>query len=334
MSTLAFVAGKSGGHILPALTLAQRHKQLFPEGTILFFSTSSLLDKQLLTTNKNIDIHIPLPLENVPYNKIVHLPRFIWHGLQSFFTSLKQLYRHKPSRVISMGGYISIPVCLAAYILRIPRELYELNAVPGKATRVLAPFATTITLCFKQATHYFNPKKIAIRPYPLRFTAIDKAITRGAALAALGLSPDKKTLLIIGGSQGSLFLNNMIKEYVEKGIDKDKLQIIHQTGDHGNIDWQRFYTIHNLPALVFGYRDDMYHCYRAADIIICRAGAGTLWEIVFFGTPALTIPLATSTTDHQLDNARAIADLYPHQFKVFTQDQITHNPKIWQEHLP
>ena len=321
--TVCFVAGKSGGHILPALTLAAHHKKTNPQDTILFFSTHSHLDTHLAGNNNNIDHYVPLTLENVPYSRLYQFPRFVWHGMRSCITSLYQLYTHKPSKIISMGGYISIPVCLAATLLRIPIELHELNAVPGKATKFLAPLATTIVVCFEQAINYFPAHKCRVAAYPHRFTKQDKQLTQADALQHIGFDNNKKTIFILGGSQGSVFINDVIKRWLAGNPDvHNTLQIIHQTGAQDTTNWHALYAGYGITAQVFTYHNDVHYYYAASDLIVCRAGAGTLWEIAFFGKRAITIPLETTTTDHQVDNARAIAQLYPELFTVLTQKEM------------
>lgn len=324
-STLAFVAGRSGGHILPALALAQQHKSDHPHDTIIFFSTNTALDRQLLSTAPTVDHHIPFSLDNVP-NKLWRYPRFMWQLIRSLCTSFRYLYKYKPSRVISTGGYSALPVCFAAKLLRIPVTLYELNAVPGKAAKMLAPYAQEVLICFADAARYFPSNTCKQVPYPLRFTTTDNSLTQDQALQQIGFDTAKKTLFILGGSQGSVFINDWVKGYIESNqADTSLLQVIHQTGAQDSTDWKSFYAQHNIPALIFAYHDKVQQFYAASDLIICRSGAGTLWEIAFFNKRAITIPLETATTDHQVDNARAIAAERPDLFTVITQKDIAHN---------
>lgn len=323
---ICFVAGRSGGHIIPALTLAQHHQDSHPESTVIFISTNTPLDLQLIQAHPAIDHHIPLALGNVPYKKVHHYPRFMLHVLRSFWQSLRALRRHKITKVISMGGYISVPVCLAAKILRIPIELHELNAIPGKAAKVLASIVQKIVVCFNKAARSFPHDKCHIQPYPVRFTQQDKQVTLEPLQAALGFSATKKTLLIVGGSQGSLFINNLVKEWIEQTPSMHaKIQIIHQTGAQDSTDWTSWYAQHQIPAQVFSYHHAIQDYYVMADLIICRSGAGTLWEGIFFEKRMITIPLETENTDHQVDNAYAIATQYPLLCTVVTQKKIAQN---------
>lgn len=326
---ICFVAGKSGGHILPCITLAQQTIAKHPNYEIMFFSTNSALDKQLINGNAIIKHYIQLNLETSNLKKIYLWPIFAWNLAHSFVKSLYYLQKLKPEAVISTGGYISIPVCLAARLLRIPIELYELNAIPGKAIKFLAPFAYKVWICFEKSTEYFTAKKCALTHYPIKFDSRSKFQTKEEALTSLNFSTDRKTILILGGSQGSLFINAAINQMLERWPDAGKsIQIIHQTGAADRTDWAATYAHRNIPALVFDYSDALGNYYSAADLVICRSGAGTLAEVSFFNKKCITIPLETTTTNHQVDNAVAAAQMRPDLFKIVNQHAITHDNKL------
>ena len=320
---ICFVAGRSGGHIIPALTLAQ---QEYAKYDFMFLSSDVQLDKDMLASTPH---HIPLTLGNIPYKKPWLLPQFIYQLAKAICTSVYHLHKHKPKKVISTGGYIALPVCLAATLLRIPIELFELNVIPGKATKVLAPLATSISICFEESKQYLPQKKCVYKPYPVRFPPEDKKITPTSARENLNLGPHKKTIFILGGSQGSLFINNLFKQWLKHNKQlHNTIQVIHQTGVNDPTDWQQLYQQYNIPACVFAYNNNIKYCYAAANLIICRSGAGTLFEILFFETPCITIPLETATTNHQIANACALEKRYPHLFTMIQQHTIAKNPAL------
>jgi UDP-N-acetylglucosamine--N-acetylmuramyl-(pentapeptide) pyrophosphoryl-undecaprenol N-acetylglucosamine transferase len=326
---ICFVAGKSGGHILPCITLAQQALHKHPHYEIMFFSTASDLDKQLINGNAIIKHYIPLNLETRHLKKILTLPLFMGNLLYSFVKSLYYLRKLNPEVVISTGGYISIPVCLAARMLRIPIELYELNAIPGKAVKFLAPFAYKVWICFEKSTAYLPAKKCALTHYPIKFNETTQVATRQEALKSLNFSADRKTILILGGSQGSLFINAAIKQMLERWPDANKsIQIIHQTGALDRTNWSTMYEELGVPSMVFGYSEALGNYYTVADLVICRSGAGTLAEVSFFNKKCITIPLETVTTNHQVDNALAAAQMRPDLFSILNQDDITQNNKL------
>jgi UDP-N-acetylglucosamine--N-acetylmuramyl-(pentapeptide) pyrophosphoryl-undecaprenol N-acetylglucosamine transferase len=324
--TISFVAGHSGGHILPCLTLAQQIMHKHPDYQVLFFTTTMPLDKQLVTSASIVQHHVPLHIGKFPYKKLYKYPIFIWNFIRSSIQSYKQLKKHKPEAIITTGGYVALPVCLSAKILGIPIELYELNVVPGKTIKLLAPFAYKIWICFEQSLSYLPAQKCSLTSYPIKFFDTSKIMAQQEALQALHFSSDRKTILIVGGSQGSVFINSIIKEWVTASPHvHDKIQIIHHTGSLDDFNWKQFYTTCKIPALVFDYSDAIAQCYAAADLVMCRSGAGTLAEIRFFNKRCITIPLESATTMHQIDNAIAASQSNPELFTVFKQKDIVSN---------
>jgi UDP-N-acetylglucosamine--N-acetylmuramyl-(pentapeptide) pyrophosphoryl-undecaprenol N-acetylglucosamine transferase len=331
--TICCVAGKSGGHIIPCLTIAQNSNTNNSTTNILFFSANTALDKTILSKNKLVSWHIMLPLSSRTQSYI----KLLLHAFSSFIISFFYLCRHRPEQIITTGGIVAIPTCIAAFILRIPITLYSLDAVPGKAIQALTPLATSIITPFATSTHYFPAKKCSIAPYPIKYQTITHNIDQQYAQKSLGLSPyakacrdtAKKTILILGGSQGSLFLNQCMKQWInDSSFKTQNIQIIHQTGSIDDTDWQELYASKNILAHVFSYYPDLALMYTAADLIICRAGAGTLFEIKFFNRKCIIIPLTTTTTTHQVDNAYAMTREYPALFYTVAQSDIERDPTL------
>lgn len=327
-NTICFVAGRTGGHIIPALTLAHNARKKNKHTKILFFSTSTNLDKKIAGTAHTIDWHVPLTLQNVPYKKIYRYPPFFWHFFRSFFIALGQLHKKKPHVVISTGGYIALPVCFAAKILGIPIELFELNVIPGRTTRFLSPIAHTIYHCFTQTKQRLPTQKCKHAHYPNRFSeTIDNQLSFVDRLKKIGFSPNKKTVLILGGSQGSLSINNLIKQWIAHDPDlPNTVQIIHQTGTFDTTDWPALYKKMNINSLVFDFCNDLATYYPIADLVICRSGAGSLFETMFFKKKCITIPLETKKNTHQVHNALAMLDLYPSLITVLGQKEMRNDP--------
>ena len=330
---ICYVAGKSGGHIIPALTHAQQEKRSNQHLKILFFSTNSALDRSLLEHNKLIDLYQPLELGNVPRKNILAWPWFIVQLIIVFFKTIHCLVRYRPVKVVSMGGYISVPVCYIARLLRIPCEVYELNVVPGEAVKLLSKTAAVTHLCFAETKKYL-PKAVhcQVSAYPLRYTEHDK-ISRQAACDALGIDARKSIICVLGGSQGSRFINELMQAYILQSSYRNDCVIIHQTGLADVASVQDFYHQQGVAALVFAYRNDVHLCYAAADVIVARAGAGTLFEILFFQKHAIIIPLETATTDHQKDNALTMQAEHAQFFTVLLQGDIAKNPAPFFERL-
>lgn len=286
-ASLAIVAGRSGGHIIPGMTYGEHYKKEHPEADVYFFSTDYYLDRAIIELYPWITRYVPLSLIGFPGFNLLRYPLFIFQCIKTFVVSSYYLYKWKPVKLVSMGGYISIPVAFAAWLLRIPVVLFELNAVPGRASYLIARLASKIHVCFQEAINAFSGKNVVQTPYPLRFNSYDKIGKREACIA-LGLDPAKKVLLVLGGSQGSRYINRLVealaKDYL---VGKEKVQVIHQTGPADVVPLQLVYQNHMIVNHVFDYKQDLSLCYEAADVIIARAGAGTLFEIAFFEKPSI-----------------------------------------------
>ncbi len=335
-TTICCVAGRSGGHIIPCLIYAQTLLKTDSTEKILFFSSNTPLDINLPKQFDTIEKQIILPLGNVPGRKITRYPTFLWQLVRSFWLALRNLLlrKTKPRVIISTGGYISIPVCLVGWMLRIPIELFELNATPGKAISFLARFATTIHVCFPETQKYFPSSNTVVTAYPVRDALKQVTITQEEVLTNLGFSPEKKTILVLGGSQGSHSLNRIMESTIKMGSNlSDTIQIIHQTGNEAPQELEAFYKAHGITACVFQFSNTLETLYPAADLVICRAGAGSLFETLFFKKKCIIIPLETKTTDHQLDNAVSCAKSYPQYCTVLRQQAVMDDPQMLTQYL-
>jgi len=328
--THCFVAGQSGGHILPCITLAHEVLSKYPKDAILFFTTTAKLDIQLTQHLDSRFTVIRLGVPPIRGNNPLKLLYFYIMLITSFFTALYHLMQKRPQSVTSSGGICTIPVALAAYLMRIPIDLYELNVLPGKTTYFLSRVARTIYCCFNR-TLFFLPRSCCKKSgYPVRFFH-EKHHSRTESCNLIKLDPQKKTVLILGGSQGSVFINTAIKKWLSQTSITDSIQIIHQTGAHDTQDWHALYAQHKTKAIVFPFSHTMEQYYSAADLVICRSGAGTLFEVLYFHIPCITIPLELHSNAHQIHNAFTISQEYPELFTVLTQDTLNAHPYILEQ---
>ncbi len=287
--TICCATGKSGGHIIPNLTLAQQKKAK----RTIFFSNTTPLDYKLL--KDTVDLHIPLhiPRLNSLLHKLIFPFAFCWSFLKSFYFLAKE----QPDVILSTGGIEALPVCIAGWLLRVPIELYEMNAIPGKAIRFLAPLATNIFVCFKSSQQFFKNAKR--HPYPIRFK-------KTAPIEIPQFKKNRKTILLLGGSQGSCALNDALLNCIENEAIAKKIQIMHQYG-FDERDWKKIYAELGIPAIVFDFTNTIDTYYPHADLVICRSGAGSLFETAYFNKPCITIPLKNFGAGHQIANAKAMA---------------------------
>lgn len=322
--TICFVAGKSGGHLLPCITQAKKIYEQNPQAKLYVFTSGSDLDKTILKKHTHIQEYCPTSLDNPPYGQPWLLPWFTIKTCWYFCKSLHKLWQLKPAKVVSFGGFICIPTCLAAKLLGIPFELYELNVEPGKATKFLSKFTDRIYTCFESTKDYFPNKTCVHFDYPIRFQAQYLTFNKQKLLNYYQFDATRFTLLILGGSQGSILLNQVVKDMIEQYPEiRQKIQIVHQTGQCDPFDYAALYQQYAIPAVVFGYHEKLQDFYNLADLIISRAGAGTLFEIKFFGKRCITIPHETTNTNHQIKNVLELQKEFPYQFLIIKQTDFT-----------
>jgi UDP-N-acetylglucosamine--N-acetylmuramyl-(pentapeptide) pyrophosphoryl-undecaprenol N-acetylglucosamine transferase len=340
---LFVIAAGSGGHILPALQLARQWASENKTSDIYFFTGTNALEKKITSGHNNITHTYHCNLSKFSLHRWWTIPLILTQFFIIFCKGLFYSIKHKPDRIISTGGHLSIPLCIAGWLTRRPIDIYELNYTPGKAIKALMPFANAIHIVFAQTKKFCRwgmwsfSKKCIISSFPLRFTEQDRHLDHEKILTRINthlkqqqipylFEPTRKTIFVLGGSQGSQFLNKLIKLFIaQKPELHDKIQIIHQIGSFEENTWNEWYTTHHIPALTFSYDERVHEYYTLADVIICRAGAGTMFEIAFFGKPCIVIPLVASTTSHQIENARAMAEQYPELFTVLEQALVQNN---------
>ncbi|MBS1987983.1 glycosyltransferase [Candidatus Dependentiae bacterium] len=332
---LFLVAAGSGGHILPALVLGKAWQENNPDGKIIFFSSSRTLDQTLVTQTSIAQQSLFFRLGTLSMRTWWKLPILLAQLLYIFGASFWHALRLRPEKIICTGGLIGLPVCLAGRLAGILVEIYELNAVPGKAVKALMPVAHTIFTPFAQTSEHYAlwgksfATKCKLTSYPLRFGKKIKKLEPQIVFDQLNaqtskeFSLNKKTILIVGGSQGSAFLNRCIQDLIARNsFPKNQIQIIHQAGSSNLSQYRTWYQEQKIAAYVFDFDPQIDRYYQVADLIICRAGAGTLFEIAHFGKKSIIIPLIASTTTHQKDNAFAIATEYPNLFTALDQQTL------------
>ncbi len=347
--TLFVVAAGSGGHILPALQCAQQWHNDNPGSTVIFFTGTSELERKI--REKHTFITKAIPCHLTKFSSCWKIPLVMMQAIIILIKSMWYSFAYKPEKIISTGGLLAIPVCIAGWCTRRIIDVYNLDAIPGKANRFLFPLATTIFITFAQTQasckafgiNYAHKCKLV--PYPLRFTQTDRDIQPNVVIERINkqleqrnfvhrFQPTRKTLFILGGSQGSMLLNTLIKGFIEQfPMMNNKLQIIHQTGAFQENTWDNWYAQHAIPALTFSYDEHVQHYYVISDLIICRAGAGTMFEIAFFNKKCIVIPLVAPTTAHQVQNAHAMAEQHPQLFTILEQEIVSKNQTIFYDTL-
>lgn len=318
-AVLFFVAAGSGGHINPAVTLAHQELKKNPDQVVHFFTGAKEMEISLASKLADASIH-SCEIGQFNMRRWWELPKLITQLCKLTYYGYAQAKQHRPQAVITTGSLLAVPICFGAWLAGAQIVLYELNVEVGKALQVLTPIATKVKCCFDQTIKNpgwfcsFFKKKFEKTNYPLRFTPTElsqaEALAQIADKTGSALRPDNKTVVVLGGSQGSVFLNQAVQAWAKSSTNK-AVQFIHQAGRGNTDELKKFYAEHTYAAYVFDYDHAVDLIYKAADIVVCRAGAGTLFEIVAYGKQAAVIPLVSATTNHQEANAQAMAAEFP-----------------------
>lgn len=338
--TLCIVAGGSGGHLIPALELARQWLNQHSDGQITLFTTTKKIDDVVVQQYPWIHTVIKLTIPPINVKNPITWTNLLLKSLYGFYTSMRTFKQSNIVKIISTGGFIALPVCLAGKFNKIPIDLYELNAIPGKAAHVIALLASRIVITFSASAQFLKNRPCEIGPYPIRFKTNQQYTSQQTLIEHLNttiihkdthqFSPERKTIFLLGGSQGSRQLNYQLRDFLQTHHEVHQhIQIIHQTGSNDDIGWNAFYHSLHIPAIVFSYTQDIESFYLIADLVITRAGAGTLFELLFFKKTSLIVPLITHSTDHQRDNAQAMVNAHPELFLIIDQDSITQHPEIF-----
>ncbi|MDR3253482.1 MAG: undecaprenyldiphospho-muramoylpentapeptide beta-N-acetylglucosaminyltransferase [Endomicrobium sp.] len=289
----------TGGHIYPGIALAEEFKN---KGyNIIFFIGSNSASIEILK-NSGFE-YIQFNIFGMPRKISFLFIPFLFKMKFAFFKSVKQIIKIKPLAVIGTGGYIAVPVILAAKILRRKTFIHEQNTIPGRANLLLSRITDKIFISFQSSEKYFKNKNTILTAYPIRKDIL--SASREKALQKLKLKNEVFTILIFGGSLGAVKLNCTACETFLDISFKNKIQVIHITGINNYVIIQE--RVKNNPNyLVFKYMHDIADAYAASSIVICRSGASTIFELKALDKPAILIPYPYATYNHQYWNAKEI----------------------------
>lgn len=289
-TTVLIAAGGTGGHLFPAIAVAEAMKRSSGDVRITFVGTGREVERQIIDRAGYplIELHTkPLKGKSLLYKAgsfALILPAII--------SSMLLIRRLRPALVIGAGGYVSGPFVLAASFTT-PTLILEVNLKPGLTTRWLAPFAGCVACSFEESAALFGKKGFhAGHPVRPEFFCLPEAVRRAGAL----------TVLVVGGSQGSRALNRAILD----AAPMPDIHLIHQTGQAQYDEVRDAHARKGSDAEVVPFIENMAAAFAAADLIVSRAGASTISEIAAAGKPAVLVPFAAATDNHQELNARAM----------------------------
>jgi len=297
------ITGASGGHIFPALgfldTLKGKHKNI---DTLLILPKKNIINQISDLGYYKINYISVSPIKlNLDFSNFTAVFNFLKGSLESIVILLK----FKPDIVVGFGSMASIPMLIFAWTFRIKTLIHEQNVIPGRANRFLAGFSDKIAVSFAETRDYFKKykRKVVFTGNPIRKGLV--RIDKDKALNFFGLSQDKFTILIMGGSQGSRKINQEFLRVISTLSDKSRLQVIHLAGQRDYDLLQSAYKDLDMHSRLFRFLEPMEYAYSAADLVISRAGATTIAEMIFYGLAAIIIPYPFAYK-HQMANARVL----------------------------
>jgi UDP-N-acetylglucosamine--N-acetylmuramyl-(pentapeptide) pyrophosphoryl-undecaprenol N-acetylglucosamine transferase len=298
---ILIAGGGTGGHLMPALALARVAKELGHD--VVLVGATRGIEAQILPHHP-FPFHL-LPMEPIYRNAWWRNVRWPIIAVRAWRAAGQVLREERPAIVIGTGGYAAGPVVWRAQRARIPTALQEQNAFPGLTTRLLAHGARQVFLGFPEAHLRLSPGRhtqVFVFGNPI---APPGAVDPAAARAAFGLSAERRTVLVFGGSQGARALNETIARVLQNG----QLGDVNLLWGTGTTHFER-YASRAVPGrvVVRGFFDPIGDAYAAAHLVVARAGAMTVSELSAWGKPNVLVPLPTAAADHQTFNARALAN--------------------------
>ena len=299
--------GGTGGHIFPALSIANELRRRHPEANILFVGAEGRMEMEKVpAAGYNI---VGLPVSGFDRKNLLRNVKVVARLLKSMTLARKILKDFKPAIAIGVGGYASGPMLKAAQKQGIPTLLQEQNSYAGVTNKLLAAKAECICVAYEGMERFFPKEKIVLTGNPVRRNLLECGATPEQACQAMGVDPNKKTILIIGGSLGARTINNAVIDGLKKIGQADGVQVIWQTGklyDQQCREALGASGVKNVMQMPFISNMDM--AYRAADLVVSRAGASSISELQLLGKAAILVPSPNVAEDHQTKNALALVN--------------------------
>ncbi len=298
--------GGTGGHIFPAIAIANELKKLIPDLDILFVGAENRMEMEKMpAAGYNI---IGLPISGFKRKITFENIRVLFRLFKSLRKAKRIINEFKPDAVVGVGGYASGPVLRVAANNNIPTLIQEQNSYAGVTNRLLAKKVDKICVAYQNMDKFFPKHKIVFSGNPVRQNIVNNNISREEAIKTFGLDPNKKTILSIGGSLGAGTINQSIIKNM-KTIADSEYQLIWQTGKNYFIDAKKhFDTLAPKNIRIMDFIAQMDIAYKAADIVISRAGAISISELCLVQKPVIFVPSPNVSEDHQTKNAMALVE--------------------------
>ncbi|PKB16029.1 undecaprenyldiphospho-muramoylpentapeptide beta-N-acetylglucosaminyltransferase [Flavobacterium sp. 5] len=294
--------GGTGGHIYPAIAIANELKSRFPDAEILFVGAKDKMEMQKVP-QAGYEIK-GLWIAGLQRKLTIQNAMFPFKLIDSLLKSRNIIKQFNPDVVIGTGGFASGPLLKIANSMNIPTVIQEQNSYPGITNKLLSKKANSICVAYEQLERFFPQDKIILTGNPVRQDLLDIDSKREEAITHFKLDRNKKTVLILGGSLGARRINQLIEKELDKLLSLN-VQVIWQCGKFYLEDYKK-YNKYNVQVVAFIERMDLV--YAAADVVISRAGASSVSELCIVGKPVIFIPSPNVAEDHQTKNAQAIVN--------------------------
>lgn len=297
--------GGTGGHIFPAVSIANAIKEQHPEAEILFVGAEGRMEMQRVPA-AGYQI-IGLPVAGFDRKHLLKNISVLIKLMKSQIKARRIIKEFKPDAAVGVGGYASGPTLKVAGSMGIPTLIQEQNSYAGVTNKLLAKKACKICVAYEGMERFFNKEKIILTGNPVRQNLLNQQMSREDAIRSFNLDPTKKTVLIVGGSLGARTINNCVLNGLDQ-IRQSGVQFIWQTGKfYINEAKEKVGQAENYPMLhTTDFITDMAAAYSAADLVISRAGAGSISEFCLLGKPVILVPSPNVAEDHQTKNALAL----------------------------
>ena len=299
--------GGTGGHIFPALSIANAIKALRPDSEILFVGAEGRMEMQRVPA-AGYKI-IGLPVAGFDRQHLWRNVSVLWKLWKSRRMARRIIKDFRPQVAVGVGGYASGPTLNMAAAMNVPTLIQEQNSYAGVTNKLLAKSAKKICVAYEGMERFFPKEKIMLTGNPVRQQLLDCKLSRAEAVTKLGFNPIRPVVLIIGGSLGARTINDSVMENLQQ-ITNSKVQFIWQTGGYYFEDIKRQLTEKGCPAnlKVTDFIQHMDEAYRAADLVISRAGASSISELCLLGKASILVPSPNVAEDHQTHNAMALVN--------------------------
>lgn len=297
--------GGTGGHIFPAVSIANAIKEQHPEAEILFVGAEGRMEMQRVPA-AGYQI-IGLPVAGFDRKHLLKNISVLIKLMKSQIKARRIIKEFKPDAAVGVGGYASGPTLKVAGSMGIPTLIQEQNSYAGVTNKLLAKKACKICVAYEGMERFFDKEKIILTGNPVRQNLLNQQMSREDAIRSFNLDPTKKTILIVGGSLGARTINNCVLNGLDQ-IRQSGVQFIWQTGKfYINEAKEKVGQAENYPMLhTTDFITDMAAAYSAADLVISRAGAGSISEFCLLGKPVILVPSPNVAEDHQTKNALAL----------------------------